>query len=44
MNIMYVCGDPREKVFGGVEEHSNNLIDYLSKRSNIEIHVLKYGG
>lgn len=42
MNILMVYGDPRKIAFGGVEEHTNNLIHYLS-RKDVYINVLTYG-
>ncbi|MBI5680849.1 MAG: glycosyltransferase family 4 protein [Methanobacterium sp.] len=43
MKLLMVYGDPRVEMFGGVEEHTNNIIHYLSKKHDINIHVLTYG-
>lgn len=43
MNLTIVYGDPREELFGGVEEHTNNLIHHLSKKDDLKIQVVTYG-
>lgn len=43
MDLLIVCGDPRSKGYGGVEEHTINLIKHLSKNNGLNINVLTYG-
>jgi glycosyltransferase involved in cell wall biosynthesis len=43
MNLTVVYGDPREEMFGGVEEHTKNLIRHLSNNFDTDIRILTYG-
>jgi glycosyltransferase involved in cell wall biosynthesis len=43
MRVLMVSGDPiNGDHYGGVEEHTNNLIKYLSKNNQIDLHVLMF--
>lgn len=43
MNLLLIYGDPRTEIFGGVEEHNRNLIEYLSSNDNVNLEILTYG-
>jgi len=43
MDLLMVYGDPRGKGYGGVEEHTVNLIQHLSKKPDLNVNVLTYG-
>jgi glycosyltransferase involved in cell wall biosynthesis len=43
MKILIISGDPRFKVYGGVEEHTTNLISSLRKIRNVDLVWLTFG-
>lgn len=43
MKSLIIYGDPRFDGYGGVEEHSENLIDNLSRINDLNLNVIKYG-
>ncbi len=42
MKLLFIYGNPREESYGGVEEHSKNLVKYLSQY-DLNLEVITYG-
>jgi glycosyltransferase involved in cell wall biosynthesis len=40
--ILLISGDPFSDIYGGVEEHTNNLVSNLIKKNDLEIYWINY--